>query len=350
MKLGERGRKAVRTRAGFDVDQLLHLPDDEKIDMCMELLEQFNASNVKVVGDEIIHSCPLPFGLHTNGDRNPSAQLNWRKLVFNCWGCGMSGGLLWFVATCRGEDSTGVVSWLTKQIREESDSKSLENFAEYIDKVYNPDNVVALPPIPKFNRAILEPWHYLHPYLFEVRHIPVDNLIHHEVGYDSSIDRIVIPHFWKGDLVGWQTRRLIDDGGPKYKNTPDFPKDRTLYNLTQGGFKGRIIVVEGVLSVISKAHLASNMVSTFGASVTDRQKLLLADHPKIDLWFDNDNAGWKATQEVGEFLSKYSDVFVIESDLAADPADLDDETFLEMVDCRVPFALWDPPTQLREYS
>jgi hypothetical protein len=345
VKFGARGRDAVKTRSGFDVDQLLDLPDDEKIAMCLELLEQFNASNVKIVGDEIIHSCCLPFGLHTNGDRIPSAQLNWKKLVFNCWGCGMSGGLLWFIATCRGEDSTGVVSWLSQK-REQSDSKSLENFAAYIDKVYSPDNKVAPPPIPRFNDAVLNPWRMIHPYLTEIRHIPEANIIKHNVGFNPDLNRIVLPHFWKDNLVGWQTRRLVDDGGPKYKNTPDFPKDRTLYNKPP--IKDRLLVVEGVLSVVSKSHLAPNMCSTFGASVTDRQKLLISDHHQVDLWFDNDNAGWKATRDVGDFLSKYCDVFVIENDLAADPADMDDETFQEMLQCRTPFAMWDAPTSLRE--
>ena len=36
-------------------------------------------------GDEYIHSCPLPFGMHKNGDSNPSASLNKDTLLFNCF-------------------------------------------------------------------------------------------------------------------------------------------------------------------------------------------------------------------------------------------------------------------------
>ena len=34
-------------------------------------------------GDEYIHSCPLPFGMHKNGDRNPSASINKDTFLFN---------------------------------------------------------------------------------------------------------------------------------------------------------------------------------------------------------------------------------------------------------------------------
>lgn len=38
-------------------------------------------------GDELIHSCPLPFGMHRNGDLSPSASLNSETLLFNCFTC-----------------------------------------------------------------------------------------------------------------------------------------------------------------------------------------------------------------------------------------------------------------------
>jgi DNA primase len=167
----------------------------------------------------------------------------------------------------------------------------------------------------------------------------------------------VLPHFWKGQLAGWQTRSLKEwqellgepvDTGPKYKNTPDFPKDTTLYNRPSN-LAEPLLVVESVMSVVSKSHLWPTMCATFGASVTERQKLLLADHPRIILWFDNDNAGWKATEEVGESLSAYCDVFVVESDLDADAADLSGDLFTEMMNnCTIAYGSWTPPLELRE--
>src|ERR1017187_3010288 len=83
-----------------EIHQLLNLSDQEKRDMCLNLLEGMGARNITVKGDEILHSCSLPFGLHSNGDEHPSASLNWSKLVFHCYGCGSSGGIAWFVSVC----------------------------------------------------------------------------------------------------------------------------------------------------------------------------------------------------------------------------------------------------------
>lgn len=349
MKLGERGAAAQKKRMGFEIDQLLNLADDEKQEMALELLEQFGAQNVSVVGDEITHSCVLPFGLHSNGDQNPSASLNWRKLTYHCYGCGSGGGLLWFVGSCKGEDTGGVVSWVTKQIGAESESKGLENFLAYIDKVYSPVGQKVVQPIPEFNPSVLAHWRYIHPYLTEIRHIPESNIIAHEVGWDPDANRIIIPHFWKSKLVGWQSRRLDDDGTPKYKNTPDFPKNETLYNRPPDR-REPLLVVESPMSVISKSHVWPEMVATFGASVTDRQKLILSEHSKVILWFDNDQAGWTATDDVASDLSKYCDVFVIDSDLDADPADLTDAQFSDLVQWQLPYGLWQPPSKLKEVT
>ncbi len=108
-------------------------------------------------------------------------------------------------------------------------------------------------------------------------------------------------------------------------------------------------MVESVLSVVSKSHLCENMVATFGASVTDRQRLLLSASPVVTLWFDNDQPGWKATRDVGKALMSYCDVWVVESEWAADPADLSEAAFTEALGQRVHFMNWAPPRELKEW-
>ena len=48
---------------------------------------------------ELRHSCKLPFGMHKNGDANPSASLNADTLLFNCFTCG-GGSIIWLVQNC----------------------------------------------------------------------------------------------------------------------------------------------------------------------------------------------------------------------------------------------------------
>ena len=53
---------------GLDVENLLE--------------DLLGAKNINIVGNEIIHSCVLNFGLHSHGDQNPSASLNKDSLLY----------------------------------------------------------------------------------------------------------------------------------------------------------------------------------------------------------------------------------------------------------------------------
>lgn len=319
------------------------LPDGEKHRLCMGLLQEFGVRNLRQSGDELIHSCPLPFGLHRNGDQNPSASLNWRKLAFKCLGCGSGGGLMWFVAVMRGTGSTEARQWLGHQsgIGGVQDLSSLLGFLDSLNETYQ-----ELAPMPQYDARILEPWMLIHPYLTEMRGISEANVMRHKVGWDGT--SIIIPHFWHDALVGWQARRLLASSGPKYKSTPDFPKDRTLYRHDP---KRPVVIVESPMSVVAKSHLR-HMEATFGASVTLRQMSLIVQHPEIILFFDNDEAGWTATRTVGDWLmERTSRVAVVDNPYNADAADMDDQTFSDLLANHVvPYVLWTRPESLQPYE
>lgn len=354
-----------RTSGGDFIAETSILTDFEKEQICLDLLEEFGARNVTVgPGGEIRHSCCLPFGLHANGDKNPSASLNYLKLTYSCFSCG-GGGLLWFIATCRGESATEARKWVSNRSGSGTEEVPLSQILDFFDAVYGKKS--GRPePIPVLSERLLEPWRAIHPWLTEVRGIPEDNIIRHSVGYGiiqarsrikgsdgekstSMVDshRIIIPHFWRGDLVGWQSRRLTNDGTPKYLSTAGFPKDQTLYNATNGE---SVVVVESPMSVLRHSH-HQPMSATFGASVTDSQTRLIGSHRKVILWFDNDPAGWKATRDVAKRLAPYvGEAFVVDSDLDADPGDLDDETVSELVKGAIPYSLWTKPQELRRVA
>jgi hypothetical protein len=336
------------------------LPDSQKEQLCRTLLAEFGVTSVNVRPDgEMIHSCPLPFGLHKNGDRNPSASLNYKKLTFICRsGCG-SGGLLWFIATCRGEDIDSSRRWLEDQTGAGPDEQSLGSLLEFFDAVYGGQSQ-AREPMPKMSEDVLRPWMLIHPYMTDPleqggRGIPMPTMLRFKIGYaqdyrmnvggkEVSSERIIIPHFWRGDLVGWQSRRIINDGTPKYASTPGMPKDQTLFNFDQKATGA--LVVESPLSVLSHAH-HMHLEATFGAEVTDRQCSLISVHRRTVLWMDNDNAGYKATKRLGDYLSAYCDVWVVDNPWAADPADLPDVEVQRLVgESLVPYALWNPPREL----
>lgn len=363
------GPQAERTRTPRVFEQGL-LPDTEKERLCRSLLAEFGVTSVRTGGDgELIHSCVLPNGGHRNGDRNASASLNYKKLTYNCLGCGSSGGLLWFIATCRGDDTDEARRWLEDQTGTGAEEQSLSSLLEFFDAVYaGPQKQVATP-IPKMSPTVLAPWRMIHPYLtdpledggraiseasvirYQVGFAPEYRIVVHErdaLGNDTKREvigpRIVIPHFWKGNLVGWQTRRLTSDGTPKYQSSPDFPKDSTIFDYDPT--RREAVVVESPMSRLCRADDVPNMEATFGAKVTDRQCSLLSIHARVVLWMDNDKAGWTATARLGDYLEGYSDVWVVDSPWTQDAGDLPSEEVLRLLADPTPYALWKPPTHL----
>ena len=338
------------------------LPEDMRIELCMSLLEEHGVEkiNLRREREEIIHCCPLPW----HNETHPSASLNFTRLAFRCLGCNSKGGLYWLIATLRGTDSIQAREWLAGVSGlggKEFDLASLLTFLDSVDAAMA-ERKQTKTSIPKYSEKVLTPWQHIYPGLttgvpelgIPGRGIPEENLVEARVGWDLEKNRIVIPHFWKGDLVGWQSRRILDDGTPKYESTPDFPRDSTTYGLAEGK---RIVVVESPMSRLRHMH-HQPIVSTFGFVVTPIQIQLLKWVPEIIFWMDNDDAGWKSIQGylddngqhhpgAAQILSAYSNVRVVESDWAGDPAEFDEESASDLIDQAVPLAIWSVPRALR---
>lgn len=342
------------------------LPLAQKEDLCRSLLAEFGATSIRerVSDHELIHGCLID-PTHRDQARNPTASLNYEKLTYRCLGCGARGGLLWFIATCRGGSSQEAGRWLAQTVGTDGQVMELADLMRYLDAVYA--NRKARPTIPTYSERMLAPWSLIHPYLTDPvsqggRGIPESTVRALRLGYASDYkigeradkspitsERIVLPHFWKGDLVGWQTRRLdARDGTAKYLSSPDFPKDSTLYNYDPRATTA--VVVESMMSVAAHLHALPQMEATFGASVTDTQVRLLAKHPTVVLFFDNDKAGWSATEQVGAELARSATVFVVDNPFAADPGDMTTADVVDLVSHDlIPFAVWRRPSVLHCY-
>lgn len=334
------------------------LDDGTKEQLCLDLLAEFGARNVRRANTrgEIIHSCCLPFGAHKNGDANPSASLNFKKLTYRCLGCGSGGGFLWFIAVCRGEDGAQARNWLENQTGTGRQVQDLGVLLKILDAMYQGASTI-VQQIPQYSASVLDPWTWptFHPYMtdgvpelgYRGRGIPEETLQHFRVGYTDNYfdgsERIIIPLWWQEKLVGWQARRVNSKDEPKYRNSPDFPRDQVLYNYTRGA---DTVLVESPLSVLRHYHHQPGLQATFGAAVTDMQIPLIRQARKLTLWFDNDKAGWAATERLIAETSRFTDVFVVDNPYNADPADMDDDTVADLIENAIPWGLWNVPTEL----
>jgi len=121
--------------------------------------------------------------------------------------------------------------------------------------------------------------------------------------YDRFRDRVIYPiRDQRGRAIGIGGR-VIDDGTPKYLNSPETPifhKGRELYGLYQARRAhrelSRLFVVEGYMDVLALAGQGlTNTVATLGTAVTaDHLERLFRSVHEVVFCFDGDEAGAKA--------------------------------------------------------
>ena len=121
--------------------------------------------------------------------------------------------------------------------------------------------------------------------------------------YDRFRDRIMFPiRNIKGQIVGFGGR-VLDQGEPKYLNSPETPlfhKGSELYGLYEARASiktaERAIVVEGYMDVVALAqHGVECAVAALGTATTPvHVRTLLRHTDRLTFAFDGDNAGRKA--------------------------------------------------------
>jgi DNA primase len=321
-------------------------------------------------GEEDTGYCPLPWGLHKHGDTTGKFSINREKRVYGCWVCG-GGSLLDLAMAVNGfTDWDEATEWLYQFATDTEESA-----VEWRDKMLarlNPARPLKHT-MPYFNERVLDQYECdRHPF-WASRGISLDTAHKYRLGFAPEYKKrnpkdhdevyygpaVLIPHFWLTKLVGWQVRWLDDDRPKwvaKYGNTPDFPKQETVFNFDDAislGY-GPVIVVESGLTVLALKSLGYNTVGTFGSNVNEQQMAQLTRFPQgVILAADNDPpgkndepaAGVKWRDALTEYLKDFVPVkhveLVGEEGSGNDLGDLIKEGLIEEVDMLIEEA-YDP--------
>ncbi|WP_235537461.1 DNA primase [Sphingomonas sp. Root1294] len=128
-------------------------------------------------------------------------------------------------------------------------------------------------------------------------------LVEDKEPYDRFRGRLMIPiRDQRGRVIAFGGR-ILDQGEPKYLNSPDTPlfdKGRTLFNIGRAGPAARktdrVIAVEGYMDVIALAKAGiDEAVAPLGTALTEMQLERLWRMGEVPiLCFDGDKAGQKA--------------------------------------------------------
>jgi len=299
------------------------------------LRDLIGAHEIIYNGDELIHSCKLPFGMHRNGDQNPSASLNRETLLFNCFTCG-GGSIIWLVQNCLDVDRDTAIAEL-KNFADGVKVVPIEKFIEKLNKMFEEEKSNRVE-VPVYNDRILTRWERRTDYLSD-RGVSAGVQKEMRTGLDENrteiaringvesmvlLDRVVLPHFIEGKLVGWVARKVQNvEGVAKYKNSKGFPRGQWLYNMDNARYSPKIIVVESPMSVlVLKSRGIENVVATFGAKVTVSQLELLRNFKEVTVFMDGDAPGWSARSQIVTGLHDFTKVNVIDTPDGEDPASL----------------------------
>ncbi len=129
--------------------------------------------------------------------------------------------------------------------------------------------------------------------------------------YDTFRNRLMFPVIdVRGSVIGF-SGRILDDGEPKYMNSPEtivFNKSHNLFamNLAKKSKMGYIILSEGNIDVVALHQAGIDCaVASLGTSLTPDQAQLISRYTKeVVIAYDGDAAGQKASQRAITILQK----------------------------------------------
>ena len=251
--------------------------------------------------DEYYACCPF----HT--DKNPSFAISRQTGLWICHtGCG-SGNItqLWHMMT--GDDMLLSMRHLMQLSTSYSQSELLA-LTQNDSCDFQPAKVYKQMHLENYDPSIIPPYWQVN------RGFNEEFSKEWDIGYDKVLDAVVMPVCDPWGMVVGATRRLIHptDEQNKYHHDHGTPRNSVLFGLHKTGNSKLLILTEGPTSCLRLHQYGhTNAVAIFGTSMSSSQiRLLLQRVNTVTLFFDNDDAGIKATDKIAMQLHDKMAVFI----------------------------------------
>lgn len=310
----------------------------------VDIISQY--TQLKPTGSGLMGRCPFP----DHQEKTPSFSVSETKQVYHCFGCHKKGNIFTFLQNYQGMSFPEAIEYLAgragipmpeknsgtpesnEQFDRAKERKKLLNRVNQLANYYFGEQlkrVNADHPVKKYiakrglSQEVLEAfqigyatpdWDGLVKYL-ESKKVPMD-LVEEarlakarsggKTGYfDIFRDRLMFPILNPmGEPVAFGGR-IIEQGEPKYLNSPETPvfvKGKILYGLAQTAryirTEDQAIIVEGYMDLVSLYQAGiRNAAATMGTALTpDHGKLLKRMTKNVVVLFDGDSAGQEAAE------------------------------------------------------
>ncbi|MBI4823882.1 MAG: DNA primase [Nitrospirae bacterium] len=292
----------------------------------VELISEY--VSIKKVGQNYKGLCPF------HPEKTPSFMVSPHKQIFHCFGCGSGGDILSFIIKYENLSFNEALRILAKkagvklkdyslkkdegketlkEIHEEASKLFVKNLegsrlaSEYLKSRGLKDDTIS-----RFSLGYAHPgWHQLYEHL-KGRGFPESLMLQSGLlstgpkgVYDNFRARIMFPiSSPHGDVIAFGGR-VMDNGMPKYLNSPDtvlFKKGETLYclNMAEKEIRGKdcAIAVEGYFdAIMCHQNGIGNVVAPLGTALTTGHlKRLKRFTNNIIVIFDGDTAGLMAAK------------------------------------------------------
>lgn len=299
------------------------------------VLHKYGVQKVKASKNGFTALCP--FHQETNPSFSMSATGLWM-----CWTCGVKGSLKQFIERMGGgkgdwQDSLRMLGVQLQaseyKIIQGSRRKNSTKELPYDFKPYK--DIEAVP-------AAIS------------RRLDWGTIQHYGLGSSNSghnADRCVIPIRYRGAVVGYHSRALLQDMEPRYYNPYGFDIKDHVFNYDECKKGSEIIVVEGAFNAMSMWEKGyPGTIAMFGTKFTGDQikKLLSLGSKSIVICFDRDKskikdgkemgrAGQRAAKKLGELIHDVVPTFIMPLPTGFDPNDLSTLSLQKCYSKKVPY-------------
>jgi DNA primase len=125
--------------------------------------------------------------------------------------------------------------------------------------------------------------------------------------YGALSFRIIIPIYFKGNLVSWTSRDTTGISETRYLSAPGnqeiIPHKQVLFGIDEAICYNRCIVVEGPFDAM---RFGDGAVATFGTSWTIEQAVLLRDcFAEVFILYDNEELAQRQSEKLAATLSDF---------------------------------------------
>lgn len=295
-----------------------------------QLVQLLSLRNCTIREDELIASCPFPEN-HSHGDANPSWGLSLETGLWCCLGCGEKGNLEQLVERVLGVDRLAAIQLAYGEL-------GLEEAMRLMGGARTEGRVEVSP----LQRDISSWASRQHPY-WASRGLTSETVGHWQLGWSEEMRRVTIPIWFRGELVGWTARRVVEDGSPKWMHSKGLDRQAIVFGLDETS-GGSCIVVEAPLSAIVLWQQGyRNVIATMGCKMSQGQAdIIRGRFDSVLMFYDPDDAGRDGTERAIGLLSPFVSVFCVGS-TRDDPAAMTSEENASAMSAVIPSFTWNSP-------